>query len=237
MSTDPIAVRHNDPVPMGWQRAAALSGLAFGILFVVGFLMLAGDTPDYTAADQEWIDWADDNESGNRIAVLLILLAGAEFLWYSGVLRSALGEAEIAARGFTRIAYVAFAGAIVGIAGIVMACVMVAAASLQGADVSPDAARAITDAAAGPFLLASVGFAVFLAASGVLVRRMGPYAGWTGIVALVGSVAFLLTLLTVLGDSDDSVFGVGFPIGFLALVIFAIATSIENHRRVTTTAV
>jgi len=32
----------------------ALSGIAFAVLVVVGFFLSGGDTPDYTAADQEW---------------------------------------------------------------------------------------------------------------------------------------------------------------------------------------
>lgn len=58
------------------------------------------------------------------------------------------------------------------------------------------------------------------------------FGRWTGIVAAVGAVAFLLTFLTVLGGENDSPFGIGYPIGFLCLVIFSIATSVARYRGV-----
>jgi hypothetical protein len=40
----------------------ALSGIAFAVLLVAGFFLSGGGTPDYTAADQEWTTWAENNE-------------------------------------------------------------------------------------------------------------------------------------------------------------------------------
>jgi hypothetical protein len=225
-----------DPFPMGWQRLVALAGIGFAVLFVVGFLLAGADTPDYTASNQEWTKWAVDNQTDNQISVLLILVAGYEFLLFAGSMRSVLGIAESAARGFTRVAHIAFAGAITGIAGIVMAIVMIGVASLQGSDTDATVARAVTQAAAGPFLLASVGFATLLVAAAFVTMRTGVFARWTAIVALIGGIAFLVTFLTATSTDEDTVFGVGFPIGFLCLVIWSIATSLENYRRLGTTA-
>jgi hypothetical protein len=60
----------SDVVPLSWQRLLALSGVAFGVLFVVGWFASGGDAPDYAAADQEWTEWADDNEWRSRIGVV-----------------------------------------------------------------------------------------------------------------------------------------------------------------------
>jgi hypothetical protein len=51
------SARSPDALPTSLQRLLALSGIAFAVLLVVGFLISGGDTPDYTAADQEWTDW------------------------------------------------------------------------------------------------------------------------------------------------------------------------------------
>jgi hypothetical protein len=60
---------------------------------------------------------------------------------------------------------------------------------------------------------------------------------WIGIVALVGAFAFFITFFTLLaGTSEDSVLGYGVPVGFLALAIWSIATSIARYRTVATTA-
>jgi hypothetical protein len=54
--------RSAEALPTSWQRLLALSGIAFAVLLVVGFFLSGGDTPDYTAADQEWTTWAENNE-------------------------------------------------------------------------------------------------------------------------------------------------------------------------------
>ena len=97
--------------------------------------------------------------------------------------------------------------------------------------------RAVTTASAGPFLLAAMGFAAFLVAAGLLTLRTGVFARWTGIVALIGAVWFLVAFAAVLsGLGEDSLFGYGFFPGVLALVIWSIATSIARYRAVPTTA-
>lgn len=142
------------------------------MLLLIGFLLSGGDTPDYTAADGEWTKWAVDSESNNRIAMLPTLLAGYEFLHFAGLLRSVYGIAERAVRGFARLAHVAYAGGIAGIAGVVMAVARIGAASLQGDKINATVARE-QRSTAGPFLLDSVGFAVFFTASALHVLRTG----------------------------------------------------------------
>ena len=82
-----------------------------------------------------------------------------------------------------------------------------------------------------------MGFAVMLAAAGLLTLRSGVFARWIGIVALVGALAFLITFFALIqGTSEDSVFGYGFLPGVLALVIWSIATSVATYRAVEITA-
>ena len=148
-----------------------------------------------------------------------------------------LGSAEATVRGSVQLARVAFAGALVGITGITIAIVMIAAAATEGADADPVVSRAVTSAAAGPYFVAAMGFAVMLAAAGLLTLRSGVFARWIGIVALLGACAFLITFLALLqGTSEDSVFGYGFLPGILALAIWSIATSIATYRAVSMTA-
>ena len=148
-----------------------------------------------------------------------------------------LGSAEATVGGSVQLARVAFAGALTGITGITMAIVMIAAAATEGADADPVVSRAVTTAAAGPYFVAAMGFAVMLAAAGLLTLRTGVFARWIGIVALVGALSFLITFLALIqGTSEDSVFGYGFLPGILALTIWSIATSLAAYRAVETTA-
>jgi hypothetical protein len=227
-----------DTLPSSWQRLLALSGVVFEVLLVVAWFASGGNTPDYAATDQDWTPWADDNQSRSRVGGFLILLAGFVFLHFAGTIRSALGSAESTVRGSAQLARVAFAGAITGITGITMAIVMIAAAATEGADAGPVVSRAVTSAAAGPYFVAAMGFAVMLAAAGLLTLRSGVFARWIGIVALIGALAFLITFLALIqGTSEDSVFGYGFLPGILALAIWSIATSIAAYRAVETSSV
>ncbi len=227
--------RTADALPASWQRVLALSGVAFGVLFVIGWFASGGDAPDYAAADQEWADWAEDNQWRSRIGAFAMLLAGFVFLHFVGTIRSVLGSAETTVRGSAQLARTAFAGAITGIAGMSIAIVIIASATSEGADADPVVTRAVATASAGPFLVSAMGFAALLMAAGLLTLRMGVFARWTGFVALLGALSFLIAFLTLIaGLGQDSVFGFGFFPGVLALVIWSIATSIASYRAVAT---
>jgi hypothetical protein len=119
-------------------------------------------------------------------------------------------------------------------AGMAMAIVMVASATTEGGEANPAVTRAIASASAGPFLLYAMGFAALLTAAGLLTLRSGAFARWTGVVAIIGGVSFLVAFAAVLsGLGEDSIFGFGFFPGVLALVIWSIATSVANHRAAT----
>ena len=220
-------------LPLSWQRLLALSGVVFGVLFLVGWFASGGDAPDYAAADADWTEWADDNQWRSRIGAFAMLLAGFVLLHFAATIRTALGDAERRAGGSAQLARVAFAGAITGMAGMAMAIVIISGATTEGIDANPIVTRAVATASAGPFLLSAMGFAAFLAAGGLVTLRSGVFARWTGVVALIGAVSFLVAFAAILsGLGEDSVFGFGFFPGVLALVIWSIATSIATYRAV-----
>ncbi len=223
-----------DTLPQSWQRLLALSGVAFGLLLLFGWFLSGGNTPDYTATDEAWTTWAADNRLGSGIGAFLMLLAGFALLHFAGTIRAVLGGAESTVGSSGQLAQVAFAGAVVGAASLAMAIVMVGAATSEGAEADPVVSRAVAGAAtAGPYMVAAMGFAALLGSAGLLTLRTGVFPRWTGIVALIGAIAFLITFLTLIaGTGKDSVFGYFFLPGILALVIWSIATSIARYRAV-----
>lgn len=92
-------------------RLLARSGIVFAVLLLFGWFLSAGDTPDYVAANEDRIDWAEDNGSRSGIGAFLMLLAGFVFLHFAGTIREVLGSAEIGVRGSAQLARVSFAGA------------------------------------------------------------------------------------------------------------------------------
>jgi hypothetical protein len=229
--------RSADALPTSWQRLLALSGIAFAVLFLVGFLISGSDTPDTTAADQVWRNWAEDSEVRSRIGAFLTLIAGFVFLPFAAMMRSVLGSAEAPVRGSAQLARVAFAGGLTGMTGITMAVIMIAGATAEGAAASPVVSRAVAATTVGPFLVGAMGFAASLVAAGLLILRSGVFARWIAYVALLGGLAFFITFFTLIaGPGEDSIFGYGFFPGFLALTIWSIATSVARYRAVATTA-
>jgi hypothetical protein len=229
------SARSTDALPRRWQQLLALSGFAFAVLLVLGWFLSGGNTPDYMATDEDWTTWAGEVGARSGIGASLILLGGVAFLHFAATIRSTLGSVEPTVRGSGTLGYAAFGGALVGIAGIGMALVNVASATSEGADADPVAIRAVATASAGPYLVAAMGFAAFLGAVGLSTLLSGSFPRWTGVVALVGAVAFLITFLTaVVGLGEDSVFGYGFLPGILALVIWSMAASIAEYRAVAT---
>ena len=219
MTSHVSAEQSANSLPLSWQRLLALSGVAFAVLFLVGWFASGGDAPDYGASDQAWTNWADDNQWKSRIGAFAMLLAGFVFLHFVATIRTALGDAEVRGGGSVQLARVAFAGAITGMAGMVMAIVIISSATTEGADANPVVTRAIASSSAGPFLLSAMGFAALLMTVGLLTLRSGVFARWTGVVALIGAAGFLVAFAAVLsGLGEDSLFGFGFFPGVLALV-------------------
>src|SRR5688572_6558183 len=97
-----------DALPSSSQRLMALSGVVFAVLFLVGWFASGGDAPDYGATDQNWTDWADDNQWKSRIGAFAMLLAGFVFLHFAATFRTALGGAETTAGGSAQLARAAF---------------------------------------------------------------------------------------------------------------------------------
>ena len=139
MTTQAVAAPHVPDAATDdarWQRLLALSGVAFVPLFLVGWFASGGVTPHYSASDQDWVNWAHDNQWKGRISAFAMLLAAFVFLYFMSVIRGMLAR-RISGSRVAQLGRVAFAGALVGIAGMAMALVTMAAASSDGANVNP----------------------------------------------------------------------------------------------------
>jgi hypothetical protein len=158
----------------------ALSGIAFAVLLVLGWFLRAGDAPDYHGGQRRGMGRLGRKQPvEGGIDAFLMLLAGVAFLHFAGTMRSVLGRAETTVRGSLQQEHVAFAGAITDIVGITIAIVMIGAATSIGADAELMVSRAATTASAGPYLVATMGFATLFGfgaadAANLSLRAFGP---------------------------------------------------------------
>jgi hypothetical protein len=233
--TDPhrLSRQPAQALPTSRQRLLALSGIAFAVLLCLAWFSNGAETPHYTAPDHDWTTWANNTEMKGRFAAFFALLAGLVFLPFAATIRDMLATAEREGYGAVRLSQVAYAGGLIGVTSFVIATVTFSGASAEGAQANPVVSRAIATGDVGPFLVAPMGFAAFLAAGGLVALRSGVLPRWTALVALIGAVSFTITFLTTLdGTADGSIFGYGFFPGVVALVIWSIATSIVRYRAV-----
>ena len=218
-----------DPVSSLVQRLVASSGIIFAVLLVLSIL-IAGDTvPDDTDPLADWTTYARENEDNLRIAALVVGIAAYNFFLFLGYLRSVLGEAERAARGFVRGSYIVLAAGTAGIAGIVIALGL-SAATTANPDTPPEVLKALNDFASGAWLLAAAGFGACFVTVGLINAAIRALPSWLGWVALGTGIAWVLQLGVLLSEGEDNLFGIFFPIGLVLLLIFTIGASVTFLR-------
>lgn len=226
-----IGHRTADDLPSSRRRLVALSGIAFTVFLVLAWFLNGAVTPHYTASDHDWTTWAKNTEMKGRFAAFFALLTGLMFLPFAASIRDVLRRAEGKDDGSLRLAQVAYAGGLIGVTSFAIATVTFSGASAEGARANPVVSRAIATGDVGPFLVAAMGFAGFLAAGGLVTLRSGVLPRWIGAIALIGAVGFSIAFLTTLdGTADGSVFGYGFFPGIVALVTWSVAASIATYR-------
>lgn len=221
--------RTADPVSPLVQRLVAASGIIFAVLLILSISMTGEGTPENDAPLAEWTEYARDNEDNLRIAALLAGLAAYSFLLFLGYLRSVIGDAERAARGFTRGGYVVLAAGTAGIVGLTVG-IGANATATSHPDTPPEVLRAISDIGGGGFLAAAAGFGACLVTVGLLNAGLRALPAWLGWVALAAGISFVLQLGVLLDEDQDNVFGAFYPIGFLLLVVFCIGASVTFLR-------
>lgn len=225
-----VASPSADPVPVMWQRVAALAGPAFAVLLVLLIALTGAETPDQNAAPAEWNQFAADNENRIRIGVIVAALAIYEFVIWLGYLRGVLADAEQRVRGFTRMAAWPYAGGVISIAGLGLG-VFIAAHSLTFEDAPGEVIRGINHAASAGFDLSMAGNAVLGISTWFCVTATRSLPSWLGWVALAMGLFSLLTFGTFLAEELDNAFGIFYPLAWLAMVIFVVGSSVEFLRR------
>lgn len=194
-----------------WPAWAPLLGIAFVVLVVISFA-ISGETPDIKDSPQKILAFYNDNDSSQQWAAALLSWGTVLFLFFLGVLRSTLAEAE---GGTPRLSAVAFAG------GIVLALGMLGFAGFtftlgDAADhLTPDAAQALNALNSDFFLPLAAGLGTLMIATGISSIRSRVFPAWLGWLAVLIGIAAITPA--------------GF-FGFLAFGLWTIAASIVMWR-------
>ncbi len=167
----------------GWL--APLTGLAFVVLAIVAFA-IGGEPPDVTEdSTREIVDFYVDNKDQQLISAALVAIAGTLFVFFGGVLRRVLRDAE--GEGGI-LSAVAFAGTIIFTVGVAIDGTISFALAETADDIRPSAVEALSALWSNDFLPFAVGLQIFLLAAGLSIVLHGALPKWLGWIAILLAV-------------------------------------------------
>jgi hypothetical protein len=169
----------------GKDRLAPLTGLAFVVLVIVAFV-IGGEPPDVSEdTTREIVDFYVDNKDEQMLSAALAAIAGTLFVFFAGILRRVLRDAE-GPGGI--LSAVAFAGAIVFAVGVAIDGTITFALAESADDVRPTAVEALSALWNNDFLPFAMGIQIFLLATGMSIVRHAALPKWIGWIAIVLAV-------------------------------------------------
>jgi hypothetical protein len=178
--------------PLAPPRAAAIAGLIFSLLMIVSLGIIRSAVPD-TLAEQNTINARFGREI--TFALHLVPFAGLAFLWFVGVLRHRLGEAEDQF----------FATVFLG-SGLLFVASLFAATAVAGAVLGSSHAHPGQQASSEVYFFArQVGYAflnifavrmagVFMFSGCVIAWRTGIFPRWIAFSGFACGLALLLVI-------------------------------------------
>ncbi len=217
---------------MAFNKLAGVSGLVFGVLLLVSGLA-GGSPPAGDASVAKILSYVADHEGGIKLAMVAASLSGFfAILWLVATftrLRDAGGEAR--------------SWALVGLVGVVMTGVMSALTNGVSAIVVAGGAALDEATVVGLWKTTWVDtafLAAFLAA-GLLGFGMAGVRGkvgpvWLGYVAVAGAVLALIGSVAPVEVANGSALGFGAFLGFLALILCVLVSSVSLLRSPTESA-
>jgi hypothetical protein len=200
-----------------WDRIGAACGAAYVVLILIGSSGSSNDP--HPSGAKDLADFSTTPSVANMVGFTMEFLGFLVFLFFLGWLVHALRARGGAAAWLAGIA--GMAGAIT--LAVKIASVMpMAAGRLDHKELTPSAARVLTDMNTAAFVLTFLTFGVFLIATGFAILAsgyLGRVAGWTAVV--IGALGVLITLLTKVDPANTN------PMPFLAGLLWVLVVSIR----------
>ena len=212
-----------------WWRVGGAAGIAFIVLFVVGAIVLQGDSPMSTDSSSEIREYYVDNGqrylTGDFIAGLGFVFG---FIPFVAALRALLARAEGAPAIWSRAALI---GAVLGTVFGGVAAVFSGALALGAASTADDSTvQALVKLRDHGFSAVTLTFALFVIASALVIVRTGVLWRWLGWAGLVDGVALVVgSAWTIDGDPEGLLSFIGF-IALIVLMLWVLAVSIAMLR-------
>jgi hypothetical protein len=214
-----------------YARYGAATGVAFVILVILGFA-ITPTPPNADASAAEVLEYVVDHANALHAMQLIYAAAGFMFIWFIGTLRDGLSRVEVG-EGRPALANIAWGGGLIGIATLMVAFGVQAAATLHPVTSDPDLTRALVDASLLIPAVAAPAAAVFFVGNSLSILRSGYLPAWLGWLGLVTALFNILGVGSVYTDhgvfATDGV--LGFFVGFLLFMVWILLASILLYRK------
>jgi hypothetical protein len=210
-----------------WEKYAALGGVAFVVLSVVGtFIAGAPPAADDSAADI--VEWFTDNPGAIQTAQFLNGLGLVALIWWTGSLFRRMLRAE---GGRPRLSVVAIVGLVfAGVFAMISGAVM--SATALRIDEIGDSARVFYALSMVMLATSAFGLVTALAAISALSMRTKMLPQWLTYLGLLAALLFLIGSISSATDEPAVIF-FGFA-GFFIWSIWILGVSYEMWKRPTT---
>jgi hypothetical protein len=187
---------------------APLTGVLFIALVIVGFAV-GGEPPDLDDGVEETVEFYADNRDSIFAGSAIEGIGAAVFIFFGGIFRSRLREAE-GSRG--TLSAIAFAGTIVFAAGLALdATFNIAINEAVEEQVDSNAVHGLAALWQNDWVPFAVGLLTFLVATGLSIIRYGLLPKWLGWVAIL----FAVLLVTPAN-----------PVGFIGTGVLVLVISV-----------
>jgi hypothetical protein len=206
-----------------YAKYGAASGIAFVVLLVIGFLVVAPKPPHLDAPVGDWSKYYTDHKDAVRAAVVVLSVALFFFIWFLGTLSSALR----AAIGSPRLPTIAFGGGILAAASLMITVGVIGVAGYRPEQLTPELTRALNDVGVLMAVPAAAGITAFYAAIAIVALRSEPLPDWLGwlsaVTAVLQPLAFGSPFTQSGAFAGDGVLGLFVPFILSMVTIVAIA--------------
>jgi hypothetical protein len=205
------------------ERLAPFDGIAAVLFWVAGILVLQGpaNQPDTDTTPTRAVEFFTTEENTILVGTFLYMIGTLFFLWFLGLVRTRLVEAE---GGSHRLSSIAFAGGVAAAICLLAQPAIHATGAINSDHLSPGAAQVYLGINVAFFYAAEFAMAVFLLALGLVSLRGEPFPRWLGNVSIVYAVCLLIPPI------GWAVLLWGFPL-WLILVSLLLATRSRSDSR------
>ncbi len=202
-----------------WAKWAALGGVGFVILNVIGIILM-GSPPMADDSNEKVYEYFLDKESGIRTSTLLGALSLILLLWWFGTLWRRMAEAETNQNRLSVLSLIGLAGsgALWGVNATI-----VSAVAMRAEELGPDPTRFFWTLSATVLSFGGAFLVVHLLATNVLALRTGFLPKWNAMLGFVPAALFLVSTYGTMSDGDLPMIAGG--LAFITWSIWLLATS------------